>query len=137
VTGDLPALLRNITRTTLFFLSAGCLAWAAWPAGRDIFGGFMVGAIGSLAVSWHLAWKIARTAGAAASGGKPRRGYGFAVRGIIALLAFVLSVRVCGFDPVATASGLALTPLAAFLWGWLALRQGARGRPNDERGEKR
>ena|GEM_PF-337341 len=137
MTGDLPALVRNITRLTLFFLSAGCLAWAIWPAGSDIFGGFMVGAIGGLAVSWHLAWKIARTAGAAASGAKPRAGFGFAVRGAIALLAFILSVRVCGFDPVATVSGLAVTPLAAFLWGWLALRLGARGRPTDERGEKR
>ncbi|MFD0673727.1 ATP synthase subunit I [Cohnella sp. GCM10027633] len=133
---ELPKLLQGVTRFTLFFLSLGCIAWAVWPDEKAVFGGFMVGAIGSLLGSWHLAWKTVRLGDVIVGGKKPRSGFGFLTRACIALLAVVVSDRYLGYNPAATVVGLFTTPLATLLLSLLASRRARRGNSEYERGEK-
>lgn len=114
----------------------GCLGWVIWPGYQNVFGGFLIGAIGGLAISWHLAWKLARIGDAAATGRKPRSGLGFVTRACIGLLAGVVSVRMLEFNLEATAVGLIVPPMATLLLGIVARRRQARGHSTDERGEK-
>jgi ATP synthase protein I len=111
----LPVLLRSVTRFTFFFLSLCCICWAIWPNSKSVFGGFMLGAIGSLFGSWHLAWKTTRLADVITGGRKPRSGFGFLTRAAIALLVVVVSVRYMEFNLAATAAGLFVAPLATLL----------------------
>lgn len=133
---DLPVLLKRVSRIAFFFLSMGCLGWAIWPGYQNVFGGFMIGAIGGLAISWHLAWKLVRLGDAAASGRKPRSGLGFLTRACIGLLAGVVSVRTLDFNLAATAAGLIVSPMATLLLGLFARSRRSDGHPTDERGEK-
>lgn len=112
---QLPTLLRGVSRFTFFFLSLGCICWAIWPNEKALFGGFMLGAIGSLAGSWHLAWKTTRLADVITGGRKPRSGFGFLTRAFIALLVVVVSVRYMEFNLAATVIGLFVAPLATLL----------------------
>lgn len=123
---SLPALLRGVTRFTLFFLSLGCVCWAIWPEQRALFGGFMIGAIGSLLGAMHLAWKTTHLGEVVTAGRKPRSGFGFLTRACIGLLAVVISVRYLEFNLAATAAGLTLAPLATLL---LSLIAGRRSNP--------
>lgn len=133
---ELPKLLQGVTRFTLFFLSLGCVAWAVWPDEEAVFGGFMIGAIGSLLGSWHLAWKTVRLGDVIVGGKKPRSGFGFLTRACIALLAVVVSDRYLGYNPAAAVVGLFTTPLATLLLSLLASRRVRRGNSEYERGEK-
>lgn len=133
---ELPKLVQGITRFTLFFLSLGCVAWAVWPDEKAVFGGFMVGAIGSVVASWHLAWKTRRLGDVIVAGRKPRGGFGFLFRASLALLAAVLSDRYLGFNPAATVVGLFTAPLATLLLSLLANRRLRGGNSEYERGEK-
>ncbi len=120
---QLPNLLRGVTRFTLFFLSLGCIGWAILPDYKAIFGGFMLGAIGSLMGSWHLAWKTTRLGDVITTGRKPRSGFGFLTRAFIALLAVVVSVRYMEFNLAATVTGLFVAPLATLLLSLFARRR--------------
>ena len=86
MTDDLPVLMRKISRITFFFLFLGCLGWAIQPEWEAVFGGFLIGAIGSLLFTWQLAWKIVRIADLAVAG-RRGRGFGFMSRAALALLA--------------------------------------------------
>jgi ATP synthase protein I len=120
---QLPALLRGVSRFTFFFLSMGCLGWAIWPDYKGLFGGFMLGAIGSLMGSWHLAWKTTRLGDVITTGRKARSGFGFSTRAAIALLAVVVSVRYMEFNLAATVIGLIVAPLATLLLSLFARRR--------------
>jgi len=96
----------------------------------------MIGVIGGLAIAWHLAWKIVRVGDAAASGRKPRSGFGFLTRACIGLLAGVVSVRTLHFDLASTAVGLIASPMATLLLGILSRRRRSGSHPTGERGEK-
>ncbi|WP_027094319.1 ATP synthase subunit I [Cohnella thermotolerans] len=133
---ELPALLKRVSRIAFFFLSMGCLGWAIWPGYKSVFGGFLIGAIGGLFISWHLAWKVVRLGDAAASGRKPRSGLGFLTRACIGLLAGVVSVRMLEFNLAATVVGLITAPMATLLLGIISRRRYSDGHPTDERGEK-
>ncbi|THF84054.1 ATP synthase subunit I [Cohnella fermenti] len=133
---DLPALLKRVSRIAFFFLSMGCLGWAVWPELRNVFGGFMIGVVGGLAISWHLAWKLVQLGNAAISGRKPRSGLGFLSRACLGLLAGVISVRVLDFNLAATATGLIVSPMATLLLGLVARSRRSDDHPTDERGEK-
>lgn len=132
---DLPALMKKVSRITFFFLSMGCLGWAVLPAYKTVFGGFLIGAIGSLLVAWHLAWKTVRIGEAASGGRRPRSGFGFLSRAALALLAAFVSVRLLEFNLPATVAGLIAAPLATLLLGILSRRRQG-GHATDERGEK-
>lgn len=132
---DLSALMRRIFRSMFFFLSLGCLGWALWPAYKPVFGGFLIGAIGSLLGAWHLAFKTARVAEVAAAGRRSRSGFGFLSRAAIGLLAVVISVRTLNFNGPATVAGLIAAPLVILVLGFLASRQRIGGN-SGERGEK-
>ncbi|CAM3698948.1 ATP synthase subunit I [Cohnella lubricantis] len=133
---ELPALLKRVSRIAFFFLSMGCLGWVILPGYKPVFGGFLIGVIGGLAISWHLAWKLVRLGDAAAAGRKPRSGLGFLTRACIGLLAGVVSVRTLEFDLAATAAGLIVPSMATLLLGIIARRRLSDGHPTDERGEK-
>jgi ATP synthase protein I len=120
---ELPVLLRGVTRFTLFFLSLGCIGWAIWPDYKTVFGGFMLGAIGSLMASWHLAWKTTRLGLVITTGKKPRSSFGFLTRACIALLAVVVSVRYMEFNLAATVIGLIVAPVATLLLSLFARRR--------------
>ena len=96
----------------------------------------MIGVIGGLAISWHLAWKLARLGDTIISGRKPRSGLGFLTRACIGLLAGVVSVRTLHFDLASTAAGLIASPMATLLLGILSRRRRSGSHPTDERGEK-
>lgn len=133
---ELPKLLQGVTRFTLFFLSLGCVAWAVWPDEKAVFGGFMVGAIGSVLGSWHLAWKTMRLGDVVVAGRKPRSGFGFLFRACLALLAVTVSDRYLEFSATATVVGLFTAPLATLLLSLLANRRNRGGNSEYERGEK-
>lgn len=133
---DLPSLMRKIVRTVFFFLSLGCIGWAVWPDWKPVFGGYLIGAAGSLLFTWHLAWKTARIAALAAGGHRSRSGFGFLSRAAIALLAAVISVRMLHFSAPATVAGLFTAPMATLVLGFIASRRRAGGHSDDERGEK-
>ncbi|MCC3377179.1 ATP synthase subunit I [Cohnella sp. REN36] len=133
---DLPALLRKVSRITFFFLSIGCVSWVVWPAHKTVFGGFMLGAIGSLVIAWHLAWKLVRIGNVSVAGAKPRSGFGFLSRAALALLVAFVSVRMLEFNLPATVAGLIATPLATLLLGLMSRRRRPGGHSTDERGEK-
>ena len=120
---QLPVLLRGVTRFTLFFLSLGCISWAIWPDEKAIFGGIILGAIGSLLGSWHLAWKTTRLADVITGGRKPRSGFGVLTRAAIALLSVVVSVRYMEFNLASTVAGLFVAPLATLLLSLFARRR--------------
>jgi len=132
---DLPVVTRTISRIMFFFLFLGCLGWAIWPELEAVFGGFLIGALGSLLFTWQLAWKIVRIADLAV-GGRRARGFGFMSRAAIALLAAVISVRTLGYNPAATVAGLITAPLATLVLGLSSIRRMRGGHPSDERGEK-
>ncbi|WP_239615950.1 ATP synthase subunit I [Cohnella mopanensis] len=132
---DLPALLRRTTRITFFFLSIGCIGLAVWPDYKPIFGGFMIGVIGGLLSSYHLAWKATRIGNQAAAGIKSR-GFGFISRAAIGVAAAIVSVRVMDFNLPATAAGILALPLVTLLLGLFAIRRLQNGQSTDERGEK-
>ncbi|WP_373232155.1 ATP synthase subunit I [Cohnella sp.] len=133
---DLPVLMRKISRITFFFLFLGCLGWAVRPEWEAVFGGFLIGTVGSLLFTWHLAWKSVRVADATAGGRRSRGGFGFLSRAAIGLLAAVISVRTLEFDPAATVAGLITAPMATLVLGLLSIRRKRGGHPSDERGEK-
>jgi ATP synthase protein I len=133
---DLPALLRRTTRITFFFLSLGCIGLAIWPGYKPYFGGFMIGAIGSLLGSFHLAWKTTRVADLAVAGRKSRSGFGFLSRAAIGILATVISVQVLHFNLAATAAGILALSLVTLLLGLFTIRRLKDGQSTDERGEK-
>lgn len=133
---DLPALLRKVSRIVFFFLSMGCLGWAIWPGYQNVFGGFMIGAIGGVIISWQLAWKLIRLGNTVVSGRKPRSGLGFLTRACIGLLAAIISIRMLDFNPAATVAGLIVPPMATLLLGLIARRRLTDGHSTDERGEK-
>ncbi|QJD85309.1 ATP synthase subunit I [Cohnella herbarum] len=133
---DLPALLRRTTRITFFFLSIGCIGWAVWPDSKPIFGGFMIGVIGGLLSSYHLAWKATRIGNHAAAGYKSRMGFGFVSRAAIGVAAAIVSVRVMDFNLPATAAGILALPLVTLLLGLFAIRRLQKRQSTDERGEK-
>ncbi|MFC5403573.1 ATP synthase subunit I [Cohnella soli] len=133
---DLPALLRRSTRTAFFFLSIGFIGLAAWPAYRPIFGGFMVGVVGGLLGAYHLAWKATRIGEMAASGRKPRGGFGYITRAAIGVFAALLSVEGFGFSLGATAAGIFALPLVTLLLGLFASVGIRKKQSADERGEK-
>lgn len=114
----------------------GCLGWALLPGYKSVFGGFLIGVIGGMAISWHLAWKLARLGDAAAAGHKPRSGLGFLTRACIGLLAGVVSVRMLEFNLASTVAGLIVPSMATLLLGIIARRRLTGGQPTDERGEK-
>jgi ATP synthase protein I len=120
---QLPTLLRGVSRFTFFFLSLGCICWAIWPDEKALFGGFILGAIGSLLGSWHLGWKTTRLADVITNGRKPRSGFGFLTRASIALLVVVVSVRYMEFNLAATVIGLFVAPLATLLLSLFARRR--------------
>ncbi|MEQ4482082.1 ATP synthase subunit I [Cohnella silvisoli] len=133
---DLPALIRRTTRITFFFLSLGCIGLAIWPDYKPYFGGFMIGTIGSLLGSFHLAWKTTRIADLAVTGRKSRSGFGYLSRAAIGVLAAVVSVQVLHFNLAATAAGILASPLVTLLLGLFTIRRLKDGQSNDERGEK-
>jgi ATP synthase protein I len=133
---DLPALLRRTTRMTFFFLSMGCIGLAIWPDYKPYFGGFMIGAIGSLLGSFHLAWRTTRIADKAVAGRKSRSGFGFLSRAAIGVLAAYVSVRMLEYNLPATAAGILASPLVTLLLGLFTIRRLKDGHSNDERGEK-
>lgn len=133
---ELPKLVQGVTRFTLFFLSIGCVAWAVWPDEKAVFGGFMIGAIGSVMGSWHLAWKTVRLGDVILSGRKPRAGFGFLFRTCLALLAVIVSDRYLEFSPAATVFGLFTAPLVTLLLSLLSNRRSRGGNSEYERGEK-
>lgn len=133
---DLPVIMRRISRITFFFLFLGCLGWAVYPEWKEIFGGYLIGALGSLLFTWHLAWKTIRVADMAAGGRRSRGGFGFLSRAAIGLLAAVISVRTLEFDPAATVAGLITAPMATLVLGLSSIRRKRGGHPSDERGEK-
>jgi ATP synthase protein I len=135
MTDDLPVLMRKISRITFFFLFLGCLGWAIQPEWEAVFGGFLIGAIGSLLFTWQLAWKIVRIADLAVAG-RRGRGFGFMSRAALALLAAVISVRTLGYNPAATVAGLITAPMATLVLGLSSIRRQRGGHPSDERGEK-
>jgi ATP synthase protein I len=136
MTDELPVLVRRISRITFFFLFIGCLGWALYPKWEDVFGGYLIGALGSLLFTWQLAWKTIRMADAAVGGRRSRGGFGFLSRAAIGLLAAVISVRTFGYDPAATVAGLITTPMAMLVLGLSSIRRKSGGHPSDERGEK-
>ncbi|MFC5701565.1 ATP synthase subunit I [Cohnella faecalis] len=136
MTDELPALMRKISRTTFFFLSLGCLGWVIYPAWKPVFGGYLIGAIGSLLGTWHLAWKTARIAEVAATGRRSRSGFGFLSRASIGLLAAIISVRMLEFNLPATVAGLFTAPLATLVLGLMSNRRRTSGHSSEERGEK-
>lgn len=133
---DLPVLMRKISRISLFFLFLGCLGWAVRPEWETVFGGFLIGTVGSLLFTWHLAWKAVRVADMAAGGRRSRGGFGFLARAAIGLLAAVISVRTLGYDPAATVAGLITAPMATLVLGLSSIRRKRGGHPSEERGEK-
>jgi ATP synthase protein I len=133
---DLPALLRSTTRTTFFFLSMGCIGLAIWPDYKPYFGGFMIGTIGSLLGSYHLAWKTNRIAEHAVAGRRSRSGFGFISRAAIGVLTAIVSVRVMEFNLPTTAAGILALPLVTLLLGLFTIRRLKDGDSTDERGEK-
>jgi ATP synthase protein I len=133
---DLPALLRRTTRTTFFFLSMGCIGLAMWPDYKPYFGGFMIGTIGSLLGSYHLAWKTNRIADHAVAGRRSRSGFGFISRAAIGVLTAVISVRVMEFNLPTTAAGILASPLVTLILGLFTIRRLKDGDSTDERGEK-
>jgi len=132
---DLSTLLRRISRIIFFLLFLGCLGWAIKPEWEAYFGGFLIGAIGSVLFTWQLAWKVIRLADLAV-GGRRGRGFGFLSRAAIALLAAVISVRTLGYDPAATVAGLITAPMATLVLGLSSIRKRKDGHPSEERGEK-
>ncbi|TFE28960.1 ATP synthase subunit I [Cohnella luojiensis] len=136
MTDDLQVLMRKISRITFFFLFLGCLGWAVYPKWEEVFGGYLIGALGSLLFTWQLAWKIIRVADMAAGGRRSRGGFGFLSRAAIGLLAAVISVRTLGYDPAATVAGLITSPMATLVLGLSSIRRRSGGHPSDERGEK-
>ncbi|RUS49164.1 ATP synthase subunit I [Cohnella sp. AR92] len=133
---ELPDLLKRVSRIAFFFLSMGCLGWAVWPAYQNVFGGFMIGVIGGMAISWHLAWKLVRIGDSVVSGRKPRSGLGFVTRACIGLLAGVISVRMLEFNLAATVTGIIASPMATLVLGLISRSRRSDGHPTDERGEK-
>ncbi|MFC5469612.1 ATP synthase subunit I [Cohnella suwonensis] len=133
---DLPALLRRSTRLTFFFLSIGCIGLAVWPEYKPYFGGFMVGIVGSLLGSYHLAWKATRIGEMAAAGRKSRGGFGFITRAAIGVFAALLSVEGLRFNLGATAAGIFALPLVTLLLGLFASHGIRKRQSTDERGEK-
>lgn len=133
---DLPVLMRKISRITFFFLFLGCLGWAIYPEWETIFGGYLIGALGSLLFTWQLAWKTMRVAELAAGGRRSRGGFGFLSRAAIGLLAAVISVKQLGYDPAATVAGLITAPMATLVLGLSSIRRRRGGHPSNERGEK-
>jgi len=132
---DISVLMRKISRTVFFFLFLGCLGWAIMPDWEPYFGGFLIGAVGSVLFTWQLAWKVIRIADLAV-GGRRGRGFGFLSRAAIALLAAVVSVRTLGYDPAATVAGLIAAPMVTLVLGLSSIRRKRNGHPSDERGEK-
>lgn len=133
---DLPSMLRRVTRITFFFLSIGCIGLAVWSDYKPIFGGFMIGAIGGLLGSYHLAWKVSRIGDLAAAGRKSRMGFGFLSRAAIGVLAALVSVERLHFNLAATAAGILALPLVTLLLGLFASRRLRERQSTDERGEK-
>ncbi|RKP47314.1 ATP synthase subunit I [Cohnella endophytica] len=133
---DLPAMLRRLTRITFFFLSIGCIGFAVWPDYKPYFGGFMIGVIGGLIGSFHLAWKVSRIGDLAAAGRKSRSGLGFLSRAAIGVLAALVSVEGLHFNLAATAAGILALPLVTLLLGLLSSRRLRERQSADERGEK-
>ena len=131
---DISVVMRKISRVTFFFLFLGCLGWAIKPEWEIYFGGFLIGAVGSILFTWQLAWKVIRIADLVV-GGRRGRGFGFLSRAAIALLAAVISVRTLGYDPAATVAGLIVTPMATLVLGLSSIRR-RNGHPSNERGEK-
>ncbi|WEK53973.1 MAG: ATP synthase subunit I [Candidatus Cohnella colombiensis] len=133
---DVPTLLRRMTRMTFFFLSLCCVGLAVWPDYKPYFGGFIIGAIGSLLGSYHLAWKTTRIGLLAADGRKSRSGFGYLARAAIGLLAAIISVRQLDFELTTTIAGLLALPLVTLLLGLFTIRRPQDGHSADERGEK-
>lgn len=131
---NLPALVRRNMRITLFFLSMGCLGLAIRPDWKPIFGGFLLGVVGSFLMSLHLAWKVSMIGKRAAAGQRPGT-FGFIPRAAIGALAAFVSVRYLAFHLPATAAGLLTIPLVTLLLGLKAVTRSG-GHSSDERGEK-
>lgn len=106
------------------------------PDYKSYLGGFMIGVIGGLLGSFHLAWKTSRIADNAVIGRKSRSGFGFISRAAIGVLAALVSVEMLQFNLAATAAGILAIPLVTLLLGLFTIRRPKDGHSTDERGEK-
>jgi ATP synthase protein I len=133
---DLSAHLKSVKRITFMCLSLCFIGWAVLPGYKPYFGGFIVGAIASLANAYHLFWKVNRIGANAAEQGTKRISLGFLTRSCIALLAVVVSQNEhLSFDLYATVAGLFVAQLATLILGFRAKRHLAVRQFTDERGE--
>lgn len=133
---SLTGYLKTVTRLSLFFLSASCLAWAVYPQYGDVFGGIVVGTIAGVINLSHLAWRVRRIAGQAAVTGQPKRSaIGFLFRACVALLAALVATRYFHFSLAAVIAGIIAVPLSTLAVGALLNRKSTVSPLPDERGD--
>lgn len=133
---SVTAYLKTVTRLSLFFLSATCLAWAVYPKYGDVFGGLIVGVIAGLINLSHLAWRVRRIADQAARTREPKRStIGFLFRACIALLAALVATKQFHFSLAAVIAGIVGVPLTTLAAGALLYRKNTDSPLPDERGD--
>jgi ATP synthase protein I len=132
---DLSAHLKTVTRLTFLFLSVCFIGWALLPEYKPVFGGLILGALGSLVNAHHLAWKVNRIGANAAERGTRKQTLGYLTRACVALLVAVIATRTLSFSLPAAVAGLFTAQLATLILGFVSKRKTALPNSTDERGE--
>lgn len=116
---DLPAHLRVVTRTAIYFFAACLLLWAIVPSIRPYVAGLVLGAFVSLFNTHLLSMKIQQISQRVMEFEGKRVGTGFLSRVSMVLIAVLISAKIPHFSLVFTIIGLFLVQLATLLMGIL------------------
>lgn len=109
---DSRSSLKLAQRITFLIISISLIIWAVWPELEPQVGGWLIGLIGSLLMTWHIEWKTTQiTKAVAATGRKPRVSLGFLTRACLGLLAFVIAHDVLNYNFYMTIVGLFVVQL--------------------------